>query len=71
MVTVWSTDQDEQNPRHYELFLLAEIKDDVLMLEARSSHFFFRTVRPLPTFYIKKKVPHFKEKTGPNLTMHG
>lgn len=31
--------------------------------------FFFRTVGPLPTFYIKKKISHFKEKTGSNLTM--
>lgn len=33
------------------------------------SFFFFRTVGPLPTFYIKKKISHFKEKTGSNLTM--
>ena len=28
-------------------------------------YFFFRTVRPLPTFYINKKVSHFEEKKGP------
>ena len=70
MVTVWSTDQDEQNPRHYELFLLAKIKDDVLMLEARSSHFFFSNGQAVADVLYKEEVPHFKEKTGPNLTMH-
>lgn len=36
--------------------------------EARRRNFFFKMVRPLPTFYIKK-VSNFKKKTGSNLTL--